>query len=281
MLARSRLDTPSHPSQPALRMTSGGVAVDVFQDSAALTHAAAERVAAHAREATTLRGRFDWVLAGGRTPRPLYSLLGTEPYRSRLDWQRVHFFWSDERCVPPEHPNSNYRMVKEGLLDLVPLPTENVHRMRGEDEPEAAADTYTDLLRTVRTNQAGTPRFDLILLGMGSDGHTASLFPGAAALRETTRWVVPSYVEKLASFRLTLTAPVINAAAHVLFLVQGADKSARVAEVLGGPSHENADDQETLPVRFIHPEDGDVRWLLDADAASLLPNEPDQERMPS
>jgi 6-phosphogluconolactonase len=253
-------------------MGDGALEVSVFRGPAELADAAAELVVAHAREAISLRDRFDWVLAGGQTPRALYARLASSTLRGRVDWQRVHFYWGDERCVPPEHPNSNYRMVKEALLDVIQAPPENVHRMLGEEEPAPAAARYEELLSTVRANPAQTPRFDLVLLGMGSDGHTASLFPGTAALRETTRWVVPSYVEKLAAWRLTLTTRVINAAAQVLFLVQGADKAVRLAEILGSGPHdcEEGVEQETLPVQHVHPDDGDVRWLLDADAAALL-----------
>jgi 6-phosphogluconolactonase len=252
-------------------MGDGALEVSVFQGPAELANAAAELVVAHAREAIALRDRFDWVLAGGQTPRALYALLASHAFRARVDWQRVHFYWGDERCVPPDHQSSNYRMVKEALLDLIQAPTENVHRMLGEDEPTQAATHYEELLRTVRSTPEHTPRFDLVLLGMGSDGHTASLFPGAAALRETTRCVVPTYVEKLVAWRLTLTTRVINAAAQVLFMVQGPDKAARLAQILGNGPHDCPDDhQEALPVQHIHPDDGDVRWLLDADAAALL-----------
>jgi 6-phosphogluconolactonase len=263
-------------------MGDGALEVSIFQGPQELANAAAELVVAHAREAISLRDRFDWVLAGGQTPRALYALLASHAFRGRVDWQRVHFYWGDERCVPPDHHGSNYRMVKEALLDVIQAPAENVHRMLGEEEPTQAAARYEELLHTVRSTSEHTPRFDLILLGMGTDGHTASLFPGTAALRETTRWVVPTYVEKLAAWRLTLTTRVINAAAQVLFMAQGADKAARLALVLGNRPHDDNDgsQQETLPVRLVQPRDGDVRWLLDADAAALLDDE-QEEMMPS
>jgi 6-phosphogluconolactonase len=255
-------------------MAGGAPKVCVFQGAAQLANGAAELVVAQAREAISLRGRFDWVLSGGRTPHALYALLGSVAFRHHVDWQRVHFFWGDERCVPPDHPDSNYRMVKETLLDLLDAPAENVHRMRGEEDPTRAAASYAELLRTVRADPANTPRFDLVLLGMGADGHTASLFPGTAALDDNPHWVLPTYVEKLASWRLTLTPRVINAAAHVLFMVQGADKAPRVAQVLGNRprNDENPGSREALPVGLVHPLDGDTCWLLDADAAGLLEN---------
>ncbi len=270
----NQLDTLAHTGQRVLRMAGAALKVSVFQGPTELANAAAELVVAHAREAISLRDRFDWVLAGGRTPRALYAVLASGAFRSRIDWQRVHFYWGDERCVPPDHPDSNYRMVKEALLDVIDAPAENVHRMRGEDDPTRAAASYAERLQMVRTDTASTPRFDLVLLGMGADGHTASLFPGTAALRDTPQWVVPTYVDKLASWRLTLTARVINAAAHVLFLVQGADKAPRLARVLGHRprNDEEAGARETLPVSLIQPHAGDTRWLLDADAAALLEN---------
>ncbi len=262
-------------------MAGGEVEVRIFQDPATLANAAAELVVAHAAEAISLRGRFDWALSGGGTPRRLYTLLASDAFRSRIEWQRVHFFWGDERCVPPAHADSNYRMVKEALFDVIAAPAENVHRLQGAAAPAEAAASYAELLSTLRRSPADTPRFDLILLGMGADGHTASLFPGTDALRDTTHWVVSSYVEKLASWRLTLTTRVINAAAHVLFMVQGADKAARLAQVLGSGPQDGVLEPDALPVRHVRPDDGDVCWLLDADAAAQLEIDGDSEMMPS
>jgi 6-phosphogluconolactonase len=176
----------------------------------------------------------------------------------------VHVFFGDERCVPPDDPRSNYRMAHEALLDLVPLPQANVHRMRGEDDPALAASAYElDVQRLFRS--VATPRFDLICLGMGDNGHTASLFPGTAALREQARWVLPQYVEVMHSWRLTLTVPLINAARHVVFLVEGAAKAETLWRVLQGPF-----ESDVLPAQLIQPIDGQLHWVVDASAAARL-----------
>jgi 6-phosphogluconolactonase len=153
-------------------------------------------------------------LAGGSTPRAAYALLATEEFAARVDWSRVHVLWGDERCVPPDDPDSNYRMAREALLDKIPIPTENVHRIRGELPPDEAAAAYQAELEAVL---GAGGRFDLVLLGMGVDGHTASLFPGTAALHEGERWVVAAFVDKLSAWRVTLTPVVLNAAAQVTF----------------------------------------------------------------
>jgi 6-phosphogluconolactonase len=180
-----------------------------------------------------------------------------------VDWARVHVFWGDERCVPPDHAESNYRMAREALLDQVSIiPAQNVHRMRGEIDPEEAADGYETDLRAC-FGVSAPPRFDLILLGMGDDGHTASLFPGAEAIREQARWVAAYYVEKLGAWRLTLTPVVLNAAANVIFLVVGAGKAARLREVLDGPYQ-----PDRLPAQVVRPSDGRLLWMVDQAASS-------------
>ena len=198
-------------------------------------------------------------LAGGSTPRAAYALLAAE----EVDWSRVHVFWGDERCVPPDHPDSNYRLAREALLDHVSLPAGNVHRMRGEMEPEAAAQAYAAELRAFFGTQ--WPSFDLVLLGMGNDGHIASLFPGSAALRETARPVVAVTAEyqDRPAHRVTLTLPAINAARQVLFLVTGAAKAETLWAVLEGPA-------ERFPAQLIRPTSGQLTWLVDTAAASRL-----------
>ena len=254
---------PQRPSGTA-RLAAGLV---VVADPTALAQEAAERFAGIAAEALARAGRFHVALTGGSTPKRLYTLLATEPYRSRLPWPQTHVFWGDERCVPPDHPESNYGMVHEALLRHLSIPSEQVHRMRGEDPaPEQAAAEYERRLRTVFAPQAGTlPRFDLVLLGMGADGHTASLFPNTGALREKQRWAVRNHVPKLQADRLTLTAPVINWGAAVLFLVAGDEKAAVLQEVLEGPA-----DPERLPAQLIRPTTGRLVWLVDRAAASRL-----------
>ena len=192
-----------------------------------------------------------------------------------MDWQRVHIFWGDERCVPPYHIDSNYRMVRQMLLEHVPLPDSNVHRIYGELKPEQAAAKYESELHTFFGTdwQASDcdeqiARFDLILLGMGDDGHTASLFPGTAAIHEQRRWVLAHYVEKLNTWRVTLIPVVINAAANVAFIVSSKGKAERLRQVLNGPYQ-----PEILPAQIVRPTVGRLLWLVDAAAASLLSDE--------
>lgn len=246
-----------------------GDRLTVLGDRQLLMEAAAERVAGAAGQAIASRGRFTWVLSGGSTPRQLYTLLASPRFAKRIDWPHVHFFWGDERCVPPGDAESNYGMAKETLLDAVKPPPENVHRMRGEEEPNRAAASYEQLLREIfhARESASPPRFDLILLGMGADGHTASLFPGTAPLIEKTRWVMPNRFEGIASWRLTLTPIIINAAAQIVFVVAGADKADRLKQVLQGTP-----DMEALPAQLIQPTQGELCWMVDVDAAARLSN---------
>jgi 6-phosphogluconolactonase len=229
-----------------------------------LARAAAEHIVGLASEALLARGRFAVALSGGSTPRATYALLATDEVASRVDWGSVHVFWGDERCVPPDHPESDYRMAREALLDRVPIPPENVHRMRAELDPAQAADDYERTLRTFFAGQEAG-RFDLVLLGMGEDGHTASLFPGTHALDERERWVVANHVNTLDAWRITLTPPILNAAAHVTFLVTGQKKSETLRRVLNGPRQ-----PEVLPAQLIQPTSGRLTWLVDEAAASLL-----------
>ncbi|MBI1800923.1 MAG: 6-phosphogluconolactonase [Chloroflexi bacterium] len=245
-------------------------AVRVYPDAAALARAAAEQIAAIAGEAIATGGRFSIALSGGSTPRAVYTLLASAAFAGRVDWARAHLFFGDERCVPPDHADSNYRMASETLLNHIAAPPDQVHRIRGELSPPTAAAEYEQVLREFVVGSAA-PRLDLILLGMGADGHTASLFPGAAALRETERWVVavehtqppPPLVA-----RVTITPPVLAAAAHVVFLVSGADKAERLRLVLTGP-----DQPDILPAQLARPSNGTLLWLVDAPAASSLGGE--------
>lgn len=203
------------------------------------------------------------VLSGGSTPKRLYQLLATDTFARRIDWQRLHVFWGDERCVPPDHADSNYRMARESLLDHVPIPDENVHRIAGELDPTQAAALYEQHLRAFFSGQ---PRFDLILLGLGNDGHTASLFPHTPALDERERWVVADYYAPVQPpWRVTLTPPAINAAARVVFLVSGEEKADMLRRVLEGEfkPHE-------LPAQLIQPISGELTWLVDETAASRI-----------
>jgi 6-phosphogluconolactonase len=236
------------------------VNVNVYDDPEELARAAASEFAARAAEAIGERGRFAVVLAGGSTPRATYEILARE-YRDEVDWKDVHVFFGDERSVPPDHDDSNYKMARESLLDHVSIGS--VHRMQGELPPDEAAEAYEQELRDF-FGPDDLPRFDLILLGTGPDGHTASLFPETSALEVHDRWTVANPVLKLETTRITLTVPVINAARAVYFLVAGEGKAGPVAEILEG----NPDPRE-FPASLIQPENGPT-WMLDRAAASGL-----------
>ncbi len=236
----------------------------VCRDLAELSRRAAEFFVEAAKSAVADHGRFSVALSGGTTPRVAYALLASD-FRNRVRWANVHCFWSDERCVPPDHPESNFRMANEALLSRVDVPASNVHRMKGEDpDPPHAAQEYDRELRRHFNADVAPPRFDVLMLGMGPDGHTASLFPGTAALREMRAFATANYVEKFRGYRLTLTLPVLNAAKRVLFLVSGSDKAAALAKVLG------IDNSEPLPASRVQPKQGTTLWLVDAAAAALL-----------
>ena len=234
----------------------------VLPNAAALADAAAGRFVAAAGDAITSRGQFVVALSGGSTPRDTYRRLGTEALVARVMWSRVQVLWGDERCVPPHHVESNYRMACETLLDRVPVPAANVHRIRGEDDPATAAEAYETTLRALLRTPA---RIDLVLLGLGEDGHTASLFPGSAAAHEQTRWVMAAHAAAASMWRITLTPAVINAAAEVLFLVSGGAKAGMLRRVLEGPRR-----PQELPAQAIAPSNGRVRWCVDAAAAADL-----------
>lgn len=236
-----------------------------FEDLDALSRAAAEETSALMRGAVRARGRCSIALSGGSTPKRMFQALAQAG--SDEAWQFCDLWWGDERTVPPEHDDSNFKMAREALIDPIALPASHVHRMAGEHaEPEVAAHAYS---RELVGALGSPPIFDLVLLGLGPDGHTASLFPGSPALRETTRWVVANPVESPlvggSATRLTLTAPVINAARHVWFLVSGKDKAAAAAAVLEGP-HE----PERYPAQLVAPSDGELVWFIDAAAAAEL-----------
>jgi 6-phosphogluconolactonase len=228
--------------------------------------AAAEEVVRAANEAVNANGRFTIALSGGSTPKSLYNLLATNA-RAALPWDRMFFFWGDERHVPPDDPDSNYRMANEAMLSKVPVPPGNIFRFPTENpDAEAVAAAYEQTLRKFFQLEAGgVPRFDLMLLGMGPDGHTASLFPGTAGLKERSRLVIANWVEKLKTHRLSLTLPVLNAAREDAFLVSGTDKASVLKAVLEG-----SDPSEQYPAKLVQPKDGKLMWFLDRAAASAL-----------
>ena len=241
----------------------------VQPDAASLAARAARHFVELTEQAVAARGRARIAISGGSTPKATFQLLGdpAQPWRQRMPWDRIELYWVDERCVLPDHPDSNYRMTREALLDHVPLRPEQIHRMEGELDPEEAAARYESELRnTFRLEGAETPSFDLIALGMGPDGHTASLFPHSAAIHELGRLSVANHVANKDAWRITLTWPVINHARSVFFLIAGADKAAVLKEVLTGPR-----DVERLPSQLIRPAGGILTLILDNAAAAQLP----------
>ena len=235
--------------------------LQVYEDPQQLAEAAARDFAARAGAATSALGRFTVALAGGSTPKATYEALARN-YSGELEWGGVHAFFGDERTVPPDDENSNYRMARAALLSRVPVG--GVHRMRGELPPAEAAAAYERELREF-FGQEEPPSLDLILLGLGEDGHTASLFPETSALDVSDRWVVANPVLKLETTRLTLTVPVINAAKAATFLVAGEGKAEALKQILEGDA-----DPRAYPAKFIRPEGGDLTWMVDAASASSL-----------
>ena len=236
-------------------------------DLSAAANEAAERIVSLARKSIATQGRFTLALSGGPTPRSLYTLLASQEYRNRIEWDWALVFWGDERCVPPDHADSNYRLAHETLLSKVSIPLGSVHRMMGEADPEHAAMLYEQIIRREVPARGGLPALDLILLGIGPDGHTASLFPGTTALRETHRLVAANYVPQLNAHRITFTMPLINAAANVMFLVAGSDKADVLRAVLEGEFK-----PDVLPAQMVGPEAGQLTWLVDEAAAVHLRN---------
>ncbi|MGC8492281.1 MAG: 6-phosphogluconolactonase [Syntrophobacteraceae bacterium] len=236
--------------------------ISVYPDSESLIAGAADLIVESAEKAVKERGRFTLALSGGETPQPLYERLAAPGYRERIDWSKVLIFFGDERCVPPDDPRSNYLMAGNSLFDRAPIPRENIYRMHGEDQPEKAAGDYEKILRRTFGGDAG---FDLILLGMGDNGHTASLFPGLAAVTEKERWVVAAYVEVAGMWRITMTPVVINSARRVVFLISGGKKAEILRRVLQGPF-----EPVVLPSQVVRPDSGELRFLLDRQAAAKL-----------
>lgn len=233
----------------------------------AIIEEAASRWVQIAQDAVAERGAFRIALSGGSTPRPLYLLMASEPYRDQVPWEQTYVFWVDERRVPPSHPDSNYRLAAEALLRHVPIPREQIFRMDGEELAGSAARDYAEAIR--RHFDLGFrdwPRFDLVLLGMGPDGHTASIFAGTRAVSDLSNMVLVYEVPQLRAERMTLTLPAINNARHILFLVAGEDKAEALRAVLHGDYRPS-----TYPAQAVKPVDGTLTWLVDSAAASLLP----------
>jgi 6-phosphogluconolactonase len=236
--------------------------VEVYDNADALFRAASEKIAAMLEAALRERGTASFVLTGGNTPKPFYELLADSPYHERLDWSHIQFFWGDERCVPPDSPESNYGVAWKALISKLPVASENVHRIPGEmDDPEKAALQYEAEIRRIIPDSS-PPSFDVVLLGMGEDGHTASIFPGTHWNEE--RWVVAIHATgRLTTNRVTMTPRLLNAARNVLFLISGAAKAKALAGVLEDPASD-------YPAKRIQPPSGNLTWMVDKEAASLL-----------
>jgi 6-phosphogluconolactonase len=244
--------------------------IEVAESADALSHAVAAQFMRLSIAAVRARGRCAVALSGGSTPRGVYRQLAYEPFRSRVPWDQIEFFWGDERHVPVDHPDSNYRMAAETLLSKVPVRSEEIHRVHTEIADAArAAQEYEDEIRLAIGEGDATPRFDLILLGLGTDGHTASLFPDTSALAERQRLCVANWVPALCVHRITMTYPLINAARAVTFVVSGAEKAAIVREALRGRSGAGIETTHAspLPAQVVRPTDGDLWWMLDRAAA--------------
>src|SRR5947208_1816716 len=239
--------------------------IAIYPDTNILSHEAAQYIVQVAQESIVTHGRFTLALSGGNTPKKLYGLLSEEPYVGQIDWNLVEIFWSDERCVPPESEDSNYHMAQEVLLSKVPIPASQIHRVPAEEaDRDAASLKYTQEMQRV-FGTSSIPNFDLIQLGMGPEGHTASLFPHQPSLHEQQRLVIPVSVPKPPPPRLTFTPPILNAARHVLFLVTGSEKADAVQAVLEGPYQ-----PDEYPAQIVRPTNGEVTWMLDTAAAGKL-----------
>lgn len=240
--------------------------IGIFPDLETLSNAAGRLFAELADEAVKIRGRFDVVLSGGNTPCRTYELLAGNPFRDRVPWAMIHVFWGDERCVPHDDPRSNYYNAREALLDRVPIPPQQIHPIPYLHEPREAAEHYEALLRATFAGQP--PRFDFVFLGLGENGHTASLFPGTKVLQERQRWVAENYIPEQDLYRITLTESIFNESAVAVFLVSGEAKAAVLRDVLEGPRNTTR-----LPAQLIQLKAGKLHWLADRAAAKLLSRE--------
>jgi len=236
------------------------VRISVFDDLQSLSQSAAELFQSLSRSSIGAKGRFAVALSGGTTPRLLYTLLGASPYQNTIEWHSIHLFWADERCVPADDPASNYKLVRDTLLKKITIPEENVHHVHGETDPELAAHAYEQDIKAFYGTVA-IPIFDLIILGIGADGHTASIFPGSPTVPESARVAVPVYLEKPQVNRVTITISVINHASNVLFLVAGKAKTNVLQNILYGGN------PKAYPAGLVSTENGTVTWFIDREAA--------------
>ncbi len=238
--------------------------IEVIPDLETLSLRAASVFVSASRNSIEIKKRFAVAISGGSTPRRLYTLLGSEAYRHQVDWQYVHFFWADERCVPKEDEANNFKTAFDTLLSKVGLPDKNIHRIKGEETPDKAARDYEEEIKRF-FGESEKPRFDLIILGMGEDGHTASLFPGSKSIEETVRLAIPVYLGEPRKDRITLTLPVLNNADQILFLAAGSSKATVLSEILGDGKKKRG-----FPAGLIRPTHGNMTWLIDQEAARKL-----------
>jgi 6-phosphogluconolactonase len=237
--------------------------IQICNDAESLSETVASFFVQRARHAVQTQGRFAVALAGGHTPERTYQLLARPPFRDQVPWADTHVFWGDERCVPLDDPRSNARMARQALLDRVPIPADQIHPVHCEHDPREGAEEYEALLQGFFAD--GPPRFDLVLLGLGENGHTASIFPGTPAVEEQDRWALAVYVAEQDMWRVTLTPPLINQAATVAFLVAGAAKAQILQRVLDGPF-----EPHILPAQLIRPASGNLHWMIDKEASQGL-----------
>ena len=240
------------------------MSVYILPDLEAISYKAAEIFLRLSKQHISSTNRFVVALSGGTTPRKLYTLLGSDIFRNEIDWSNIHFFWVDERCVPGDDEESNYKLAYDTFLSKVSVRTSNIHRIRGEEGPDEAASEYERDMRAF-FGTSGFPVFDLIMLGIGEDGHTASLFPGTISLEEKTRLAVPVYTKKLKSNRVTVTLPVLNNADQIIFLVAGRSKTHIVRSVLAGDKK-----RKQYPAGLINPANDKIQWLIDREAAGIV-----------
>lgn len=238
------------------------MSIHIFDNPSQLYQKAAEQIVTIGRGAIAKKGQFALALSGGSTPAGVYAVIA-QSFKDQLDWQKVHLFWGDERCVVATHPESNYRMAHENLISKVSIPSGNVHRVASEEDPLLAAQQYEDDMRDFfGVYGSGFPEFDLILLGLGDDGHTASLFPESEGLHESERWVCDNFVKKLKTHRVTITFPLINHAANVMFIVSGSSKASICHQIL--------EEKKDYPAQKVQPNSGQLFWFLDNDAGNKL-----------
>lgn len=236
--------------------------IRILSDLESLSQAAVELIVSQSMKAIESRGRFSLVLSGGSTPRRTYQLLADGRFKDKIEWKKVHVFWGDERCVPPDDERSNERMAREAFLNRVPIPPQQVHPIRCAGNPQQSADVYESILKSYFGEDP--PVFDLVHLGLGEDGHTASLFPGSPVLNENKKWVSVSKLGRENFNRVTLTAPLINQARLIMFLVSGRKKAGVFREVTA-----NKSGKEPLPAGLIDPANGELVWMVDKEAGGL------------